>query len=97
MPARPVTVTLGEMTAHAERHLASGRFSSMSEVMRAGLRALDREEEALDALTRGRVAQALADPRPATPLADAFAAIRRGVAGGGDDVDGTGDRADDRA
>lgn len=76
---KAVTVTLGDMTAHAERHLASGRFTSMSEVVRAGLRALDREEAALDALLAARVAEALADPRPPVPLADAFAQVREAV------------------
>jgi antitoxin ParD1/3/4 len=80
MAAKAVTVTLGDMTAQAERHLASGRFASMSELVRAGLRALDREEAALDALLRARVAEALADERPSVPMADAFAAIRRAVA-----------------
>ncbi len=76
MAAKAVTVTLGEMTSHAERHLASGRFSSMSEVMRAGLRALDREEAALDALLRAKVQEALEDPRPSVPIDEAFARIR---------------------
>lgn len=80
MAAKAVTVTLGDMTEQAERHLASGRFTSMSELVRAGLRALDREEAALDALLRARVAEALADERPAVPMADAFAAIRAAVA-----------------
>jgi antitoxin ParD1/3/4 len=48
----------------------------MSEVVRAGLRALDREEAALDALLRIRVAEALADPRPALPLDAAMAKVR---------------------
>ena len=76
MGAKAVTVTLGEMTGHAERHLASGRFSSMSEVLRAGLRALDREEAALDALLKAKVEEALADPRPFVPMDEAFARLR---------------------
>lgn len=80
MSAKPVTVTLGEMAGHAQRHLASGRFASMSEVMRAGLRALDREEAALDGLIAARVAEALADPRPSVDAATGFAAVRATVA-----------------
>lgn len=79
--AKAVTVTLGDMTQHAERHLASGRFASMSELVRAGLRALDREEAALDMLLRARVAEALADERPPVPVTEAFAEIRKAVAG----------------
>jgi antitoxin ParD1/3/4 len=80
MSSKPVTVTLGEMASRAERHLASGRFASMSEVVRAGLRALDREEAALELLLHARVQEALADPRPAVPLAEAFAQVRAAVA-----------------
>jgi len=80
MAAKAVTVTLGDMAEHAERHLASGRFASMSELVRAGLRALDREEAALDALLRAHVAEALADERPAMPMHEAFAAVRVAVA-----------------
>jgi len=80
MANKAVTVTLGEMTGRAEHHLASGRFASMSEVMRAGLRALDREEAALDALIRAKVEEALADDRPAVPVAEAFARVRAAAA-----------------
>ncbi len=80
MAAKAISVTLGEMTTHAERHLASGRYTSMSEVMRAGLRALDREEAVLDALVQARVEQALSDSRAPVPLQEAFAQIRKATA-----------------
>lgn len=76
MTAKAVTVTLGEMAGRAERHLATGRFASMSELVRAGLRALDREEAALDMLLKAKVAEALADDRPSLPLAEAMDRVR---------------------
>ena len=75
MAANPVTVTLGEMGEHARRHVESGRYASMSEVVRAGLRALDREEAALDELLRHKVAEALADPRPSIPFDEAITQV----------------------
>ena len=72
MAAKAVTVTLGDMTAQAERHLASGRFASMSELVRAGLRALDREEAALDALLRARVAFSPARDEKGRAVAGSF-------------------------
>ena len=74
--SQPVTVTLGEMKARVDERVRTGRYASTSEVLRAGLRALDREEEALDDLMRLKVQQAFADPRPRLSLADAFADVR---------------------
>lgn len=74
---RPVTVTLGELGERAEARVRSGDYASMSEVLRAGLRALEREEAAFDALLKARVEEALAEPEPPMSLEDAFAEVRR--------------------
>lgn len=74
--AKPVTVTLGAMTMRAQAHVASGRYASISEVLRAGLRALDREESALDQLIKAKVEEALADPRPSIAMDEVFADLR---------------------
>lgn len=74
---KPVTVTLGAMGDRARAHVESGRYASLSEVMRAGLRALDREEAALDAVLKAKVEAALADDRPLMSLDEAFDAVER--------------------
>lgn len=74
--AKPVTVTLGPLAAKAQSRVASGNYASLSEVVRAGLRALEREEQALDAVLKARVEEALADPAPSLPQSEVFAALR---------------------
>jgi antitoxin ParD1/3/4 len=73
---KPVTVTLGPLTEMAQDHVASGRYASVSEVVRAGLRALEREEAALDAILKAKVEAALADPSPSIPQSQVFADLR---------------------
>ena len=74
--SRPVTVTLGEMQERVDARVQSGAYASVSEVVRAGLRALDREEEAIDAVLRRRVQEALDDPSPSIPADQVFAELR---------------------
>ncbi|MFK8250766.1 type II toxin-antitoxin system ParD family antitoxin [Ancylobacter terrae] len=78
--SRPITVTLGEQQKSVDARLESGAYASASEVMRAALRALDREDAALDEIVRRKVAEALDDPRPSIPADEVFAKLRRRVA-----------------
>jgi len=55
----------------------SGAYASASEVIRAAVRALDREETALNDWLRQRVEEAFADPRPNVPAADLFKRLRQ--------------------
>ena len=74
--SRPITVTLGELQQRVEARVASGAYASASEVMRAAVRALDREEAALNEWLRRQVDEALADPRPPSPARDVFKRLR---------------------
>jgi antitoxin ParD1/3/4 len=62
--SRPITVTLGDLQERVEARVKSGAYASASEVLRAAVRALDREEAALNEWLRQRVDDALADRRP---------------------------------
>ncbi|MCM2473868.1 type II toxin-antitoxin system ParD family antitoxin [Rhizobium sp. CG5] len=73
--SKPITVTLGDQRDDIERRVSSGQYASASEVMRAALRALDREERMLDDLVATQVRQALEDTRPSVPARAAFARI----------------------
>lgn len=73
--SRPLTVTLGVQQSSVDARLANGEYGSASEVLRAALRALDREDAMLDAVMRAKVAEALADPRPAVPADAVFARL----------------------
>jgi antitoxin ParD1/3/4 len=71
-----MTVTLGDLQDRVDTRVRSGNYASASEVLRAALRALDREERALDEWLRQRVDEALADPRPNVPARDVFKRLR---------------------
>ena len=75
-PAKPITVTLGPLAEAVQSRVSSGRYTSASEVVRAGLRALEREEEALDALLKARIEESFANPAPSIPQDEVFATLR---------------------
>ncbi|WP_157014220.1 type II toxin-antitoxin system ParD family antitoxin [Mesorhizobium xinjiangense] len=75
--SKPITVTLGHQQKAVDERLSSGRYASASEVLRAALRSLEREEQALDMLMRAKIAEALADSRPDVPSDDVFARLRQ--------------------
>lgn len=70
--SKPITVTLGDMAPRVEALRRAGHYASTSEVLRAGVRALEREQEALDAYMREHVRQALEDPRPSVDADEVF-------------------------
>ena len=74
--SRPVTVTLGDLKERVDARVKSGAYASVSEVMRAAVRALDREEAALSERLRESVDEAFADPRPNVPAGDVFKRLR---------------------
>ena len=59
---KPISVTLGEHQERVEARVKSGAYSSASDVLRAGLRALEREEAALASVIRQRVQEAIDNP-----------------------------------
>ena len=61
---KPISVTLGPFAEKVEKRVRDGEYASVSEVVRAGLRALDREDELFDEILRAKVQEALTDPRP---------------------------------
>jgi antitoxin ParD1/3/4 len=73
---KPITVTLGKQQPSVDRRLASGNYDSASEVIRAAIRALDREEAALQEIRREQIRAALADPRPDIPADKVFVRLR---------------------
>jgi antitoxin ParD1/3/4 len=76
--SKPITVTLGRLQERVEQRVASGAYESTSEVLRAALRALDREEAMLDEALRHKVRESLDDPRPGVPADQVFARLRAG-------------------
>ena len=80
--ADAVTVTLGGMGERAREWIAQGRYASMSEVVREGLRSLERDEKMFNARVKAMVEESIADPRPCVPLDEAMQRIRAAPLGG---------------
>jgi antitoxin ParD1/3/4 len=74
--SRPITVTLGDLRPQVEARVKSGAYASASEVVRAAVRALDREEAAVKDWLRQRVVEALADPQADVPARKVFKRLR---------------------
>lgn len=78
--AEKFSITLTPRLADMAKQLvSSGEFGSVSEVMRSGLRALERDREEHQerlAVIRESVQSAIADPRPPVPIDEAFNRIR---------------------
>ena len=73
--SKPLTVTLGNQQRSVDRGVESGLYESASEVIRAAIRALDREEAAIDEIMRQKIRASLADPRADVPAEDVFARL----------------------
>lgn len=73
--SRPITVTLGAFQEKVEARVASGEYASASEVIRAGLRALEEREAAYTEMLRQKVQEALDDPAPSIPIEEVFARL----------------------
>ncbi|WP_275783656.1 type II toxin-antitoxin system ParD family antitoxin [Pararhizobium gei] len=74
--SKPITITLGQQQASLDARLQSGSYASASEVLRAGLRALDREDAALDEIMRLKIREAINDPQPDIPASEVFERLR---------------------
>jgi antitoxin ParD1/3/4 len=88
MPTSPCekrTVSLpSEQGRYIDRLVESGAFASASEVVRAGLRALEERDVAVERWLRTEVVQAYdeldADPGSAVPAEEVFTALRKHIA-----------------
>lgn len=74
-PNATLTVSLGDLLEKVEERVRSGEYESPSEVVRAGLEALEREERAFNAVLKAKVEEAMADPRPSIPMEEVFARL----------------------
>jgi antitoxin ParD1/3/4 len=75
--SRTLTITLGDLDRNVRERVKSGAYSSASEVLRAAVRALDREEAAIDQWLQQQVEEAFADPRPNIPAREVFRRLRK--------------------
>ncbi|MBS0471837.1 MAG: type II toxin-antitoxin system ParD family antitoxin [Proteobacteria bacterium] len=78
--SRPISVTLGDMHESVEARVKRGDYASASEVLRAAMRALNREEAAVNAWLREQIQISLDDPRPELSIDEAFTRVRQHAA-----------------
>jgi antitoxin ParD1/3/4 len=74
---KPISVTLGDMQKVVDARVRSGAYPSATEVLRAGLRALEREESAVDEWMHAEIQRSLDDPRPDIPAEEVFDRLAR--------------------
>ena len=74
--SRPITIELGKEQELLDAQLRSGLYGSASDVVRAALRALERENDEGVFDLRAKIQEALDDPSPDIPMEDVFAEIR---------------------
>ncbi|MGB8399263.1 ribbon-helix-helix domain-containing protein [Bradyrhizobium sp.] len=74
-PAKAISVTLGAQHSLLERRLDSGMYDDASDVVRHALRALDREDAALDEILRAKVRASMANKKPSIPAEAVFSRI----------------------
>jgi antitoxin ParD1/3/4 len=70
--SRPISITLGDLQKNVEARVKTGAYASTSEVLRAAVRALDREDAAVTDWLRQRVDESLNDPRASIPADTVF-------------------------
>lgn len=78
MPVRahkPVTVSLGSKSDRVQQYVREGRYGSVSEVLRAGVEALEQQDAVLEGVLKAAVAEVIGDPRPFVPLDEAMARV----------------------
>lgn len=71
-----VVVDLGPLRKRVDERVLSGSYSSADEVIRAGLLALEREENAKDEWLLELAMESLADPEPSIPAEEVFRELR---------------------
>ena len=76
MSGKSITLTLGKQQQVLDAMVASGDFESHSEAVRAAVRALQRERDAITDIWRAKIQEALEDPRPALSADDFFGRMR---------------------
>ena len=77
MNSKNLTIEFGDREPWIRERVESGEYSTATEVIQAGLDALEREEAAFDQYLREKVQEALNDPRPDIPMDEVFERLER--------------------